>query len=157
MSFTHHQEQDMIARVSGCSENACACDKCKSMCRKTPCIGTPSDILKIARAGYLDSLVCTTWAAGIPYGLPPVEMVQPRYDEEKKACTFFTYDGKCVLHDLGLKPTEGRLANCKGQNASFEIGKLPVNFVVATSWTIKENLPMHIELMEGLLGIKKII
>lgn len=93
--------------------NECSCPKCQAMCR-TPCIGTPDDMVKIAKAGFSDRLSVSGWAVGVLAGTHDsvVSIIAPTYDEEKKSCTFFS-NGLCELHDLGLKPTEGRYATCK--------------------------------------------
>jgi len=101
---------EKIMRRTGRKPSFCKCVKCKSQC-STPCLGTPEDIQKLVDAGFKDRLKATTWAAGIIMELidEPINMVQATYDEEKKACTFFN-NGLCELHDLGLKPTEGKLS-----------------------------------------------
>lgn len=47
-------------------------------------------------------------------------------------CTFLTEKGLCELHELGLKPTEGRLATCKGSCEGL-------HEAVAQSWDNKES------------------
>lgn len=95
------------------TETECSCDICKSMC-KTPCIGTPEEMLAIAKAGYANRLAVSSWAVGLILGTHNhiVPLIAPLFDEKKGFCTFYQ-DGKCELHSLGLKPTEGRYANCK--------------------------------------------
>ena len=94
-------------------ESECACSKCQSMC-KTPCIGTPNEMIDIALAGYADRIALTGWAAGMLFGTHNrmVDIIAPLYDEKKGSCTFYT-DGRCELHEAGLKPMEGRFASCK--------------------------------------------
>ena len=91
--------------------NACSCTTCQNMC-KTPCLGTPDDILKLIEAGYADRLAPTEWAYGLLVGThtTTIMMMQPKL-ASNGYCTFYK-DGLCELHDLGLKPTEGRLAHC---------------------------------------------
>ena len=94
-------------------ETVCSCQKCQNMC-KTPCIGTPIEMGAISKSGFRDRLAITGWAAGIALGTHDkiITIVAPLYDEKRDCCTFFK-NGKCELHDLGLKPTEGRFADCK--------------------------------------------
>lgn len=89
----------------------CKCTDCKSQCTKTPCLGTPGDIMRLIDAGYDHRLAETVWRAGVKMGIidRDVIMIQPSFDNAKGSCTFFT-NGLCELHDLGLKPTEGRLS-----------------------------------------------
>jgi len=81
------------------------------MC-KTPCIGTPLEMGKISVAGFRDRLSETFWAYGKLVGTHDkfIKIIAPTYDEKRECCTFFK-NGKCELHDLGLKPTEGRYAS----------------------------------------------
>lgn len=122
---------DYVRLTSGFEPVQCSCQKCANMCRKTPCMGTPEDINNIAEAGYGDRLAGTIWAAGTPYDIPTVKMVQPRYEDDRGCCTFFK-DGLCELHDLGLKPTEGRLATCD-QSKSTTPDNHPA-FIIAEMW-----------------------
>lgn len=96
------------------TENECSCEKCKSMC-KTPCVGTPDDMMKLINAGYSERLSRTGWAAGIMLGTHHkiIDIIAPLKDLEKGRCTFQTDEGLCELHDMGLKPTEGRFASCR--------------------------------------------
>ena len=100
-------------------ENSCSCNICKSMC-KSPCIGTPQEILNIIEAGHGDKLSLTQWAVGILLGTHEgiIPIVAPTYNEKTGFCSFYK-DGLCELHSLGLKPTEGRFASC-------DDGKLPI-------------------------------
>ena len=50
--------------------------------------------------------------AGIKIGLQPILMIVPVFNEETKSCAFLENE-KCVLHDKGLKPLEGKLASCE--------------------------------------------
>lgn len=97
-------------------ESECSCSTCQKMCR-TPCIGNVDDIFNLIKAGYIERLAMTTWAAGYVQGFFPhlVQMIAPLKDEKSGYCTFFK-DGLCELHDKGLKPTEGRYAHCSHKN-----------------------------------------
>jgi hypothetical protein len=121
---------------TGRKPTECNCSQCKSQC-KTPCLGTPDDILRLIDAGYTDKLAFTQWAVGLfigklPFSIPMVQAIQT-----DKGCVFFR-DGLCELHDSGLKPTEGRLSyhNIKLENYIFELS-LPWN--VAKEWLDENN------------------
>ena len=92
-------------------ENECSCEICQNMC-KTPCIGTPLEMGKISVAGFRNRLSVSFWAYGKLVGTHDklIQIIAPMYDEKKECCTFFV-NGKCELHNLGLKPTEGRYAS----------------------------------------------
>jgi hypothetical protein len=97
-------------------EHVCACDACKNMCETTPCWGTPQEMKKIIDAGLGDRLGIVTWHG---WGKSDVLAPARRGDEgeeqrlsifdRKMPCTFYR-EGKCELHDKGLKPIEGRTA-----------------------------------------------
>lgn len=123
---------DFVRQKSGFEPSQCACKSCQSMCKHTPCMGTPEDTANLIKAGYANRLAKTLWAAGAMHGIPPVEMLQPRYDEASGACTFLTDAGLCELHDAGLKPTEGKLATCDRSKVTT-----PDNhpaFIIAKMW-----------------------
>jgi hypothetical protein len=87
----------------------CSCDVCKNMCRRTPCLPTPEDVVKLMAAGHKSKLRATIYAG--PFTDVPVRLVAPHYDEERKACAFLDDNNLCILHESGLKPLEGKLAN----------------------------------------------
>jgi hypothetical protein len=111
----------------------CSCDVCKNMCR-TPCLGTPEDIANLIKKGYFSRLAKTAWAFGVMVGThnKMVNMVQAQIDDKTGFCTFYK-NGKCELHDLGLKPLEGKLANCKNKKPTSleELKELPIMKIVA--------------------------
>ena len=126
-----------IMRKTGRKPIECKCQKCKQQC-KTPCLGTPEDILRLIKAGYKERLVITHWWVGIARGKLdfPVIMIQAR-QEENGYCTFFR-DGLCELHDLGLKPTEGRLSHHSITKENFKFGK-SLSWNVAKEWMDMRN------------------
>jgi hypothetical protein len=109
------------------------------MCKKQPCIGTPKDILKIIMAGHADKLAQSTWMVGLVSGEinRPIKMVQP-LALENGHCAFLDENDLCTLHDLDLKPTEGRLSHhddFKNFSGTF---RDTINFKTALSW-VDEN------------------
>ena len=126
-----------IMRKTGRKPIECKCQKCKQQC-KTPCLGTPEDILRLIKAGYKERLAITHWWVGIARGKLdfPVIMIQAR-QEENGYCTFF-HDGLCELHDLGLKHTEGRLSHHSITKENFKFGK-SLSWNVAKEWMDMRN------------------
>lgn len=126
-----------IIRKTGRKPIECKCQKCKQQC-KTPCLGTPEDILRLINAGYKERLAITHWWVGIARGKLdfPVIMIQAR-QEENGYCTFY-HDGLCELHDLGLKPTEGRLSHHSITKENFKFGK-SLSWNVAKEWMDMRN------------------
>jgi hypothetical protein len=123
-------------------EHSCSCKACKGMCKKTPCLGTPSDILKIIEAGYKKEIASTYWAAGVVHGQGPIEMFQP-FQNKNGRCVFLDCNDLCKLHDKGLKPIEGRLASHKQKGT-------PLAFFVARTWLFKRNDETILKIMQSL-------
>lgn len=141
-------EVEQIKQISGKQENACSCQTCKKMCRTTPCIGTPDDILKIMEAGHTDKLQLTIWCAGVVIaGIPPIQMVTPYMKD--KGCAFLSDQGLCSLHDSGLKPTEGKLTNHEGEYVNSPEKVIAVQ--VARTWQKVENIPVITKVFENII------
>lgn len=102
-----------IIQMSGIHPSECACETCQSMCRKTPCVGTPLEMYLIGEhPEFANKLALTMSLASLQLGLPPMVVSAPIFNETEKCCSFFV-GGKCQLHEKGLKPLEGKLANCR--------------------------------------------
>lgn len=93
----------------------CTCEKCRRMCAASVCVPTPDEARTLIRRGYASRMSLYQ-----PNGNSPVNaFVAPSPTDPKArvlpntnqgACTFFKEE-KCQLHDIGLKPLEGRLAH----------------------------------------------
>ena len=72
-------------------ESVCSCDTCKNMC-KTPCIGTPEEMLAISKAGFTKRLAVTSWATGLILGTHDrvVTIIAPLFDTKKGFCTLLS-------------------------------------------------------------------
>jgi hypothetical protein len=94
-------------------QTECDCEKCRSMC-KSPCCGTIEDIQKLIDAGYGDRLMVDDWPGDTDLIKPAMKGSEghraPWETTTEEGCTFWK-DGKCELHNLGLKPTQGKLAH----------------------------------------------
>ena len=103
-------------------ETVCECKDCVEMCRWRPCLGTPTDLERIVDAGLTKRLMLDWWVGGGKNG-DDILILSPAVKGRETGraaeliptgeCTFLTKDGKCELHGLGLKPSEGRIADCK--------------------------------------------
>lgn len=138
---------EYVAQKTGLQHNECSCSICVQMCRHTPCMGTPEDIVKLIEAGFESRLQKTIWVAGREYGIPPIEMLQPLHDEKRGCCSFLNEQGLCELHDKGLKPTEGRLATCNRRavvtpetHPAFVIAEMWIDILPENSWIKKRIL-----------------
>ena len=131
------------------TESVCACNTCKNMCLTQPCIGTPDDIYKIIAAGHSEKLSMSYWLTGRVTNSfdKPIAMIQPRALEDGR-CAFLDDNHLCILHDAGLKPTEGKVAiHSDKQLGDF---KETINFKVAMSWIdAKGNNNPTAQLMEA--------
>jgi len=146
-------EQSFFSQNTGESANNCNCNECQNMCRRCACLGTPIDILKLCEAGYADRLSMTKWMVGYNWGavvngapVGPIDMMQATIRPDG-SCNFFDKaTGKCELHDLGLKPTEGVWSSCKKDVGN---GKptLPLTLAVALTWQSSHNLPVWLKIM----------
>lgn len=94
----------------------CDCEKCSLMCR-CPCCGSVEDFEKIIAAGYADRLMFDDLPSSCDAG--PILKPALKGHEGKGApwgtgsergCTFWK-EGKCELHESGLKPIQGKIAH----------------------------------------------
>ena len=114
----------------------CDCTICQSMCRN-PCLGTPEDIINLIEAGYNDKIAVTDWATGIIWGTHKkiVQMIQPKLDTNTGFCAFFEKQtGHCQLHDIGLKPLEGKLAYHESRKYTMETIKNSPVLLIVSEW-----------------------
>lgn len=91
----------------------CDCPKCSSMCH-SPCTGTPDDIKAIIDAGYGDRLCLDDWpgeVADIHPALKGYESGKAPFNTSSSLGCSFWKEGKCELHDKGLKPLGGKYAH----------------------------------------------
>ena len=95
---------------------ACSCEACKNMCHR-PCWPTPAEAHALMDAGFAARLMADYWSAAdhdiriLCGALKGCEgHAAPYLPESEEGCTFWNAQGLCDLHDLGLKPLEGRLA-----------------------------------------------
>ena len=121
-----------IQKITGRKQTNCDCELCQQQCRILPCLGTPEDILKIIEAGFGERVIMTYWWSGLLMGVADrvIGMVQPRMTPT--GCTFFK-EGKCELHDLGLKPTEGKLSHHLPRKDDLNPHK-SIAWAVAKTW-----------------------
>ncbi len=138
-----------ISRKSGRKISFCKCQQCKKQCT-APCLGTPEDIEKLIDAGYKDKILETTWLAGMMMGAVdhPIEMYQAEHRTDTGFCTFFK-DGLCQLHDLGLKPTEGKLSHHSLKAENWTASK-SVSILVAKEWENPKNKEIINRIIEKL-------
>lgn len=96
--------------------STCTCDTCVEMCSNRPCWPTPAESKAIQDAGYSSRLMRDYWVSDSHFD-HDVDMLVPAivgYEGGTAPtwptgqCTFLK-DGKCELHDKGLKPLEGRV------------------------------------------------
>ena len=95
----------------------CDCKICKAACKNRVCWGTPEEIQLLIDAGFGKSLMVDWWEV---FGDENIEIVAPAIvdhegcvcpDSPRGRCTFLNEADLCILHDKGLKPTEGCLSH----------------------------------------------
>ncbi len=92
-------------------ESECDCKSCQNSCQ-APCCGTPSDLMNLMEAGYAGRLMLDDWPDGNVMLKPALKGYEGSYapweTRTVEGCTFWK-EGKCELHELKLKPTQGKL------------------------------------------------
>lgn len=113
----------------------CDCEMCSSMCH-APCSGTPAEMVNLMKAGYANRLMCDNIPdeSGIPEIIKPAlkgyeGKSAPYTISSRRGCTFFK-EGKCELHDLGLKPIQGKLAHHNNNEDQIK----EINLLLIFSW-----------------------
>ncbi len=89
----------------------CDCARCRQMCANSTCLCSPEDVRRLHEAGYGDRLARYTFPAGQAIGPQPVGGGEQHSTTLGKACSMFSPERGCELHDKGLKPLEGRIAH----------------------------------------------
>lgn len=94
----------------------CQCAECRSYCLR-PCWPTPDEAMALIDAGYAHRLMLDWWQddnapiAILCGALKGHEgQITPYWPKSAGGCTFYV-NGLCQLHNLGLKPLEGRVAH----------------------------------------------
>lgn len=148
--MTREQIFEQIAVITDRKQVSCNCEKCRQMCQRTPCLGTPHDILALIDAGYVDKVCYTEWAAGMVLNhiSSPVPMVQIKARPDG-SCVFFI-DGKCELHENGLKPTEGKLAYHEVSPREL-LPQFNLTFQVAKEWFLEDNFGIISEIVDKMM------
>lgn len=128
----------------------CACDRCKQMCRETPCWGTPDDARKMIEAGFGASLMLQYRESSTV--LPPIEhteMVVPAIRGKEGgmtpffpwgACALLDAEGMCRVHKI--KPLEGRVVLHNQKQPDDLLFPIPEGYdlrdYIATLWQTPE-------------------
>jgi hypothetical protein len=96
----------------------CTCQECVEMCRTHPCAPTVEEAKQLIKHGFAKRLMLKIWVSRddpecIIVGLCPAIMGHEMGADPLKShigdCTFLK-DERCELHNLKLKPSEGRFA-----------------------------------------------
>lgn len=144
---------------------SCSCGFCKKMCLGRPCWPTFTEAKALVNAGFGNRLMNDYWDGYTdPKAPPKPDYNAPGYwdwsekwertihclcpaskGEEGVRASFFPMgcclqnaEGLCELHDLGLKPMEAQLANCKASKEERqELGRQR-EFVILPTWDTPE-------------------
>ncbi len=107
--------------------NCKGCAKGISMCKRCPCVGTPEEMMAIIKKFPHKLSVSVLALSGFSY------VIAPKFNNEKSRCVFLNSQDNCELHDLGLKPMEGRLSCCKIEST----GGTHLQAYVANTWPME--------------------
>tara|TARA_Y100000310_G_scaffold63233_1_gene58526 strand:+ start:609 stop:1097 length:489 start_codon:yes stop_codon:yes gene_type:complete len=99
-------------------ETACQCDTCKSFCQSRVGWPTPDEAQALIDAGYAGRLMLDFWIKDDRVDADVLILAPAALECEGKqapsnpiaACSFFSAEGLCNLHDAGLKPFECKVA-----------------------------------------------
>jgi hypothetical protein len=124
-------------------ENECSCERCANMCMTSPCFPTPQEVEVLIEEGFGDQLSPTKFINiqdGKVYNVIAPIGIQTAHNIGGinimlPTCVFFK-DKKCQLHNLCLKPLEGRLAS----HNNTEEQSLALRLKVLETWKIFQNL-----------------
>ena len=151
VGLSETRARELLASVK--EPAACSCDSCKEMCKR-PCWPTPEEAEAIIAAGFAGKLMYNYWVGGSELKVYDFdgEDHEPLHGDIGLLCpaepgreggnaSFLPYGGcvlqndagLCVLHDLKLKPTEGRLASCLHAKHQPD-NKVNVHKCVAATW-----------------------
>lgn len=101
------------------------------MCKNSPCIPTPDEVVRIIDAGYYkDMAVTTVLIPGQAYQCVMPKAVKDTSSETGERCVFLDHRGLCALHDKGLKPIEGRFALC----GTTTLDSIKLRYMVLKTW-----------------------
>ena len=123
------------------TETICSCDICVKMCEH-PCWATPEEATKLIQAGYGNKLMNDYWV-GDRFDNPnyDIQLLCPAEKGREgltakffpiNSCIFFN-NNKCDLHNLGLKPLEGRIVDHQQKEEYKDLHKK-----IAMMWNNKE-------------------
>jgi len=124
-----HEDERGMMNLADIPETSCSCDTCKKMCDR-PCWPTPEEVEELVKKGFGKRLMLDWWQRCFSDDIMLVSPALIGFEQRMApslhpigGCTFQNSDGLCELHQIGLKPIEGRLASCKRQNNGYDLHK----------------------------------
>lgn len=106
----------MPAIIVTLNEEGCTCARCVEMCRTYACLPTPEEAESLINAGYGDRMMLDTRPAISDPKLLVLTLMPAMKGYERRIspmqlgisdCSFLVNE-RCALHDLDLKPLEGK-------------------------------------------------
>ena len=95
----------MRPKIQVMKESICSCQRCVQACKNSPCFPSPSEAMQLGMT-YGNKMAYTKYIDQ-ETGRHTI-LLAPLL--EKDGCVFLR-NNLCQLHDLGLKPVEGRITN----------------------------------------------
>jgi len=119
-----------------------------------PCCGTVEDMQRLIDSGYAHRLMHDPYEGGAEMLKPALKghegKLAPWNVWSEQGCTFWR-DGLCELHDLGLKPLQGKLAHHDLMlTQSLEIGEK-----IDKDWADFEGIDEMVKNWRGTVKISK--
>jgi len=134
-----------ILRIFKPSE-ACSCEDCRFMCR-VPCWPFPHEAVRLIRRGYGQRLRTMQWHLNEEKSARILRPLFTGGDLDDARCVLQDPEtGLCELHDLGMKPFEGRIAhhaidrgdtdirNMLAELWDTECGRATINYFMSAMW-----------------------
>lgn len=163
---TEETVQKSYEFLNECEKPACSCIRGVRMCHHTPCIGTVQDMERLLDAGYASSLMLDYWigrdsisdilsessgqdmsdrkssnpfSKDVSYLAPAIKNNEGKVAPFMKhgTCTMLV-DNKCSLHDLGLKPVQGKMACCNLERVDSSGEELDERIPILHTWNTQK-------------------
>ncbi len=98
---------EQLLASTGLKPSECSCRVCRQKCTEMVCLGTPDDIVRLINAGYTLLLRRVMMKVVMVHQRRVMDVGMIQLMSDDNGCALFK-DGHCIVHHLGLKPTEGR-------------------------------------------------
>lgn len=135
-------DRDKIERILHLLALGAETSEAPELCREAPCLGTPSDIARLIRAGY-GGMLCRGLVVGIIHesnekGIREHRLPMVQLRRAEGTCVMCRR-GECLLRSQGLVPAQGRIYAAFGELLDDGIRKL-VTMRIVSAWADPANM-----------------